>query len=78
MTINIQSKSNMKVPLTSFFGPEKKFPHGGSAKKMPSNEIPNDMVVHAVTFSNDEKIGCPRAERRAILASINKKQRCLS
>jgi hypothetical protein len=49
------------------------FPHGGLGKKMPSSEIPNDMVVHSNTFSDDEKTGCTRAERRAILASIKGK-----
>jgi hypothetical protein len=69
ITSNIQSKSN----LTFYFGPERKFPHGGLGKKMPSTEIPNDMVVHSDTSSDDEKIGCTRAERRAILASIKGK-----
>jgi hypothetical protein len=70
MTINIQSKSNMKAPLTLFFGPGRKFPHRGLCTKMPSTSIPNDMVVHPATSSDNEKIGCTRAERRAILASI--------
>jgi hypothetical protein len=56
MTINIQSKSNMKAPLTSFFGLGRKFLHGGLGKKMPSIEIPNDMVVHSATSSDDEKV----------------------
>jgi hypothetical protein len=73
MTINIQSKSNIKAPLTSFFGPGRKFPHGGLGKKMPSTEIPNHMVVHSETSSNDEKTGCTRAKRRTILANIKKK-----
>jgi hypothetical protein len=70
MTINIQTKSNMKAPLTTFFGPGRKFPHGGLSKKMPSKSIPNDMVVYSATSSDDEKTGCTGAERRAILASI--------
>jgi hypothetical protein len=73
MTINIQSDSNMKAPLTSFFGLGRKFPHRGLGKKMPSTEIPNDVVVHSTTSSDDEKTGCTRAERCAILASIKGK-----
>jgi hypothetical protein len=70
MTINIQTKSNMKAPLTSFFGLGRKFPHGGLSKKVPSKSIPNDMVVHLATSSDDEKTSCTRVERHAILASI--------
>ena len=40
---------------------------------MPSTEISNDMVVHSNTFSVDEKTGCTRAERCAILANIKEK-----
>jgi hypothetical protein len=40
---------------------------------MPSTSIPNDMVVHSATSSNDEKTGCTRAEKRVILASIKGK-----
>jgi hypothetical protein len=70
MTINIQTKSNMKALLTPFFGARRKFPNGRLSKKMPSKSIPNDMVAHSATSSDDEKNGCIRAERRAILASI--------
>jgi hypothetical protein len=73
MTINIQSKLNMKAPMTPFFGPGRKFPHGGLGKKMPSTEIPYDMVVHSATSSDDEKTGCTQAEKHAILASIKGK-----
>jgi hypothetical protein len=73
MTINIQTKSNMKAPLTSYFGLGRKFLHGGLGKKMPSTKIPNDMVVHSDTSSNDEKTGCTPTERRAILANIKGK-----
>ena len=58
MTINIQSKSNMKAPLHSYFGPTRKFLHGGLGKKSPSTEIPNDMVVQSATSSNIEKTSC--------------------
>jgi hypothetical protein len=70
MTINIQTKSNMKAPLSSFFGLRRKFLNGRLSKKMPSKSIPNDMVVHSPTSSDDEKTSCTQAERRAILASI--------
>jgi hypothetical protein len=70
MTVNIQTKSKMKAPMTPFFGPGRKFPNGGLSKKMPSKSIPNDMVAHSATSNDDEKTGCTRAERRAILASI--------
>jgi hypothetical protein len=73
MTINIQSKSNMKAPLHSYFGLGSKFPHGGLGKKMPSTEIPNNMVVHLATSNNDKKTGCTWAERRAIEASTKGK-----
>jgi hypothetical protein len=55
MTINIQSKSNMKAPLHSHFGLGRKFPHGGLGKKMPSTEIPNNIVVHSATSSDNKK-----------------------
>ena len=70
MTINIQSKSNMKALLTLFFGLGRKFPRRRLCTKMPSTSIPNDMVVHSATSSDNEKIGCTRAEKLAILASI--------
>jgi hypothetical protein len=70
MTITIQTKSNMKAPLSPFFDPGRKFPNGRLSKKMPSKSIPNDMVVHSPTSSDDEKTGCTRGERGAILASI--------
>jgi hypothetical protein len=73
MTINIQTKSNMKVPLTSYFGLRRKFPHGGLGKKMPSTEISNDLVVHLDTSSDDKKTSCIPTEKRAILASIKGK-----
>jgi hypothetical protein len=70
MTINIQTKSNMKAPLTPFFGLGRKFPHRRLSKKMPSKSISNDMVVHSTTSCDNEKIGCTRVERCANLASI--------
>jgi hypothetical protein len=66
-------KSNMKALLTPFFGPGRTFSHGELHKKMPSTSIPNDIVVHSATSSDDEKTGCTRVERRAILASIKGK-----
>ena len=60
----IQSKSNMKAPLTLFFGLARKFPHGGLGKKMSSIEIPNNMVVYSTTSSDDEKSGWSASRRR--------------
>jgi hypothetical protein len=71
MTINIQTNSNMKAPLSPFFGPGRKFPNGGLTKKMPSKKsTPNDMVDHSATSSDDEKTGCILAVRRVLLNSI--------
>jgi hypothetical protein len=62
----------MKAPLSPFFGPGKKFPNGGSTKKMPSKKsTPNDMVEHSSTSSNNERTGCTPTVRRAILANIS-------
>jgi hypothetical protein len=63
----------MKALLTSYFGPGRKFPRGGLGKKMPSSEIPNNIVVHLDNSCDDEKSGCIRAKRHAILASIKGK-----
>jgi hypothetical protein len=47
-TINIQTNSNMKAPLSPFFGSGRKFPNGGLTMKMPSKtSTPNDMVEYS-------------------------------
>ena len=45
----------------------------GLGKKMPSIKIPNNLVVHLATSSNDKKTSCTRAKRRAIEASTKEK-----
>jgi hypothetical protein len=55
------------------FGSGRKFPHGRLGKKMPSTEIPNEMVVYSATSSDDEKIGCTQAEKHAIEATMKGK-----
>jgi hypothetical protein len=71
MTINIQTNSNMKAPLSLFFGRGRKFPKGGLTKKMPLKiSTPNDMVEHEPQSSDDEKNGCTPAVRHAILDNI--------
>jgi hypothetical protein len=71
MTIKIQTNSNMKAPLSPFFGKGRKFPNGGLTRKVPpKNPTPNDMVVHSSESSDDEKNGCTPAVRRAILDNI--------
>jgi hypothetical protein len=71
MTIKIQTNSNMKAPLSPFFGKRRKFPNGGLTKKMPpKNSTPNNMVVHSPESSDDEKNGCTPAVRHAILDNI--------
>jgi hypothetical protein len=63
--------SNMKAPLSLFFGKGRKFPKGGLTKKMPPKKsTPNDMVEHSPKSSDDEKNGCTPAIRRAILDNI--------
>jgi hypothetical protein len=70
-TINIQTNSNMKAPLSPFFGKWRKFPNGGLTKKMPPKKsTPNDMVKHSPQSSNDENNGCTPTVRRAILDNI--------
>ena len=63
----------MKALLHSHFGLGRKFPHEGLGKKMPLIEIPNNIVVHSATSSNDKKIGCTQAKKHAIEASIKGK-----
>jgi hypothetical protein len=71
MTIKIQKNSNMKAPLSPFFGKRRKFPNGGLTKKMPPKKsTPNDMVEHSAETSDDEKNGCTPAIRRAVLDNI--------
>jgi hypothetical protein len=70
MTINIQSKSNMKVPFHLFVGLGRKFPHGGLGKKMASKEVPNLLVVWSSTSSNNKKAGCTSIKRRLMEATI--------
>jgi hypothetical protein len=71
MTINIQTNTYMKAPLSPFFGLGRKFPDGRLTKKMPSKtSTSNDMVEHSPTSRDDEKTGCTRAMRHAILANI--------
>jgi hypothetical protein len=71
MTINIQTNSNMKAPLSPFFGLGRKFLDRGLTKKMPSKKsTPNNMVDHLATSNNDEKTDCTPTVRHAILNSI--------
>jgi hypothetical protein len=71
MTINIQTNSNMKAPLSPIFGQGRKFPKGGLTKKIPPKKsTPNDMVEHSPESSDDKKNGCTPVVRRAILDNI--------
>ena len=71
MTIKIQTNSNMKAPLSLFFGKRRKFPNGGLTMKMPPKKsTSNDMVDHSATSNDDEKTGCTPVVRRTILDNM--------
>ena len=70
-TFKIQTNSLMKAPLSPYYRNERKYPNGGLSKKMANKpSIPNEMVNHSNTSTDDEKSGLPPAARRAFYDNI--------